>query len=140
MRARFAVALTLCLLCACAGPREPGRTPGVVGKLDQPPSIVIVTIDTLRADHVHAYGYHRETTPHLDALAAEGVLFERAYATMATTLPSHVSLFSGVFTHQHGITENRWRRQAFGEDDGLRSAVQLLHEEGYTTAAFVSAA
>ncbi len=104
-------------------------------------SIVIVTIDTLRADHVHAYGYHRETTPHLDALAAEGVLFERAYATMATTLPSHVSLFSGLYAHQHGVAENRWRRAPFGAGEGeLRSAAQLLRDDGYTTAAFVSAA
>ena len=140
MRSRFAVALALCLLCSCAGPRDDDRAPGVAGRLEQRPSIVVVTIDTLRADHVHAYGYHRETTPHLDALAAEGVLFERAYATMATTLPSHVSLFSGVFPHQHGVTENRWRRQPFGKEGGLRSAVQLLDEDGYTTAAFVSAA
>jgi arylsulfatase len=131
----------LILLAACAGePSTPPPPAGVAGKLDTAPSIVIVTIDTLRADHVHAYGYHRQTTPHLDALAAEGVLFERAFATMATTLPSHVSLFSGVYAHQHGITQNVAGRQAFDAAGALRSAAQLLRDDGYITAAFVSAA
>ena len=139
---RLALLAFLVALAACAGDRErSGAVDTVAGKLDAPPSIVVVTIDTLRADHVHAYGYHRKTTPHLDALAAEGVLFERAYATMATTLPSHVSLFSGLYPHQHGVVENRWRRTLFAaEDEGLRSASQLLRDDGYTTAAFVSAA
>jgi arylsulfatase len=99
-----------------------------------------LTIDTLRADHLHCYGYYRETSPHLDALSAEGVLFERAFATVATTLPSHVSLFSGVFAHQHGVTQNRWLHRPFVDDDGLRSVAQLLRDDGYATAAFVSAA
>jgi arylsulfatase len=127
-------------MLACQGGR-PAGSPPMAGELDTPPSIVVVTIDTLRADHVHAYGYHRETSPHLDALAAEGVLFERAFTTMATTLPAHVSLFSGVYPHQHGVAENRWGRAPFGAGEGeLRSAAQLLHDDGYTTAAFVSAA
>jgi arylsulfatase len=132
----------LALLAACAGGDDFRSAPApAAGRLDAAPSIVVVTIDTLRADHVHAYGYHRETSPHLDALAAEGVLFERAFATMATTLPSHVSLFSGLYAHQHGVAENRWRRAPFSDgDDGLRSVAQLLRDDGYTTAAFVSAA
>ena len=101
---------------------------------------MIVTIDTLRADHVHAYGYHRETTPHLDALAAEGVLFERAYATDGDHAAVARVALLGVFPHQHGVTENRWRRQPFRDDGELRSVAQLLHDDGYTTAAFVSAA
>jgi arylsulfatase len=131
----------LLLFVACSG--DDGDTSSgqpIAGKLDSPPSIVVVTVDTLRADHLHAYGYHRETSPHLDALAAEGVLFERAFAAMATTLPSHVSLFSGVYPHQHGITQNRWGRRPFPGDGGLESAAQLLRDDGYTTAAFVSAA
>jgi arylsulfatase len=139
---RLSLLTVVLALVACAGEGERGAAvEALAGRIDATPSIVVVTIDTLRADHVHAYGYHRETTPHLDALAAEGVLFERAYATMATTLPSHVSLFSGLYAHQHGVAENRWRRAPFAsEDSGLRSAAQLLHDDGYTTAAFVSAA
>ncbi|HVR30038.1 MAG TPA: sulfatase [Thermoanaerobaculia bacterium] len=129
-------------LAACAPRGGEPSSPPVAGRLETPPSIVLITIDTLRADHLRSYGYHRETSPHLDALAAEGVLFEQAFAPIATTLPSHVSLFSGVYPHQHGITENRFRRNPFGEGgaSGLRSAVELLRDDGYRTAAFVSAA
>jgi arylsulfatase len=138
-RLRLLLAVVIALgLTSC---RQRDASPLVAGRLAAAPSIVIVTIDTLRADHVHAYGYPRETSPHLDALAAEGVLFEHAFATMATTLPSHVSLFSGVYTHQHGVVENRRHRAPFDEEgEGLRSAAQLLRDDGYTTAAFVSAA
>ena len=138
----LASALAFFVLAACSGEHGSGSLGDpLAGKLSAAPSIVIVTIDTLRADHVHAYGYHRETSPHLDALAAEGVLFEHAFATMATTLPSHVSLFSGLYAHQHGVAENRWRRAPFGAGEGeLRSVAQLLRDDGYTTAAFVSAA
>ena len=133
------------VLAACSPTRtdEASSARPVAGRLEQAPSIVLVTIDTLRADHLRVYGYHRDTSPHIDALAAEGVLFERAMAPMATTLPSHVSLFSAVYPHQHGVTENRFRRNPFAADDapgGLRSAAQLLRDDGYHTAAFVSAA
>jgi arylsulfatase len=124
---------------ACGGTESP-RAAAAAGKLDAAPSIVVVTLDTLRADHLGCYGYHRDTSPNIDALAAEGVLFERAMAPMATTLPSHVSLFSGVHPHRHGVRENRWGRPPFGEEAGLRSAAELLRADGYTTAAFVSAA
>jgi arylsulfatase len=142
VRSRGALPLALAALLASLACERPPAAPPVAGKLGRPPSIVVVTVDTLRADHLHAYGYHRATSPHLDALAAEGVLFERAMAPMATTLPSHVSLFSGVYPHQHGITENGQRRKPFRDGDGagLRSAAQLLRADGYTTAAFVSAA
>ena len=147
LRALFAAAAVWLLAVAggCAPAAEERSAAAVAaaavaGKLESPPSIVVVTIDTLRADHLRSYGYHRDTSPHLDALATEGVLFERAMAPIATTLPSHVSLFSGVYPHQHGVTENRFRRDPFGTEGGLRSAAQLLRADGYGTAAFVSAA
>ena len=63
--------------------------------------VVLVTIDTLRADHLSAYGYFRNTSPVLDALAEEGVLFENASTVMATTLPAHTSLFTSTYTPRH---------------------------------------
>ncbi len=101
--------------------------------------IVVVTIDTLRADHLGAYGYVRETSPNLDALAREAVLFDQAYSTAGTTLPAHVSLFTSLYPLQTGITSNGPAVAA----SGARVA-RLLQEElkmlGYDTGGFVSAA
>jgi arylsulfatase A-like enzyme len=92
-----------------------------------------VTIDTLRADHVGAYGGH-PVTPNLDALAAEGALFEVAYAPMGTTCPSHATLFTSRHPVGHGVLRNGLRLR----DDELTLA-ERLRGHGFTTAAFVSA-
>src|SRR6185503_20825838 len=65
------------------------------------PRVVLVTIDTLRADHVSAYGYRRKTTPFFDSLAEKGVLFTRANSTVAHTAPSHSSMLTGLPTLVH---------------------------------------
>jgi arylsulfatase A-like enzyme len=70
------------------------------------PNVLLVTIDTLRADHCSAYGYARPTTPALEALAAEGARVEDAYAPMATTAPAHASLFTGLYPLGHGVFRN----------------------------------
>ena len=89
---------------AGSGGSAPGAASAV--KLDFPPSIVLITVDTLRREHLGCYGYFRETSPRIDALAAESVLYERALATMASTLPSHLSMFTGLYPYQHGKTSN----------------------------------
>lgn len=66
------------------------------------PTIVLVTLDTTRADHLGCYGYDRPTSPNLDRLAGEGIVYERMIATGTWTLPSHASLFTGKFTTSHG--------------------------------------
>ncbi|MCP4859909.1 MAG: sulfatase [Planctomycetes bacterium] len=66
------------------------------------PNVLFVVLDTLRADHLGAYGYHRATSPNLDALAAEGVLFENAFSAAPWTLPSHASMFTGLHATTHG--------------------------------------
>lgn len=104
------------------------------------PDIVLVTIDTLRREHLGCYGYFRPTSPHLDALAAEGLVFERALASMASTLPSHLSMLTGLYPHQHGMNSNlRGAVVPFVSEPGRRSAVEVLARAGYRTAAFVSA-
>ena len=83
-------------LCACtSGPNPPLR-----------PDVLLVTFDTLRDDHCSLYGYGLPTTPHLDALATEGVWFETAYAPIATTLPSISSLMTSLHPSRHGVTRN----------------------------------
>ncbi len=68
-----------------------------------PPNIVLITIDTLRVDHLSCYGYERNTTPFLDKLAVKGTLFRRAYATSPWTLPSMASIFTGLYPRTHGL-------------------------------------
>lgn len=104
-----------------------------------PPSILLVTIDTLRADHLGAYGYPRATSPRLDALASEGIRFERAISVAGTTLPSHLSLLTGLLPHQHGFTANLGAiAYPFRPSAGIRPAPVFLEDAGYRTAAFIS--
>lgn len=104
-----------------------------------PPPIVLITIDTLRSDHLGCYGYFRPTSPVIDALAAESVLFTNVVSTMATTLPAHVSLFTSRYPIETGITANG--RRLLGAESGknTRLLAQMLRDLGYETAAFVSA-
>jgi len=104
------------------------------------PSIVLVTVDTLRREHLGCYGYFRPTSPHVDALAREdAVLFERALASMATTFPSHLSMMTGLYPHQHGYTSNPMAvRQPFRSEPGRVTAAEALKALGYHTAAVVS--
>jgi len=126
----LALAALLAALAACGAPPRPGL-----------PNLVVVTLDTTRADHVGAFGYFRDTTPALDALAAESILFEAAIAPMATTLPSHVSLFTATAPGEHGVLANETQGgRRFVPATGLRPLAALAAELGYDTAAFVSAA
>ena len=73
---------------------------------DTRPNVVVISIDTLRADHCSFMGYERETTPRLDAFAAEGALVSRAYAPTSTTGPTHASLFTSLYPLGHGVIQN----------------------------------
>ncbi len=97
------------------------------------PDVLLVTIDTLRADHCSLYGYERATTPHLDRLAAEGVTFESAYAPMATTAPSLATLMTSLYPLAHGVTRNAWVLA-----DAHETLAERLARAGYITGAFIS--
>ena len=99
------------------------------------PSLVVVTLDTLRRDHVGAYGDTRGLTPNLDALAADGLVHDAAYTSMPTTGPAHVSLFTGLAPSQHGSRANA---QPMASARAGGSSPEQLREAGYATAAFVS--
>ena len=110
------------------------------GKLERP-SVVLISVDTLRADHVGAYGYFRDTTPNIDRFSSQAVLFERCYATMATTLPSHASMLTGLYPIEHGILANMVHGgRLFGWSEQMLSFAQVLRDEGYATAGFIGAA
>ncbi len=104
------------------------------GAAPEKPNLLVVTIDTLRADRVGAFGHKGARTPAMDGLARRGVLFSRAYSHVPLTLPSHCSLFTGFLPITHGVRDNGER---------LRSTPLTLAEiasgQGYATAAIVGA-
>ena len=99
------------------------------------PNVLLVTIDTLRADHLSAYGYEYQTSPHNDRLAREGVLFERAYTTIPLTGPAHISLFTSRYPQEHGARRNG---VAMPADREFIVLPQLLRGNGYHAGAFIS--
>jgi choline-sulfatase len=101
----------------------------------RPPNVVLITLDTTRADHIGAYGYARARTPTLDGLAREGVLFERALTAAPITLPAHASLLTGSYPFVHGLRNNG----NFALGESVPTLATALHDRGYRTAAFVSA-
>ncbi len=98
------------------------------------PPIVLISIDTLRSDRLPAYGYPHVETPAIDRLAADGVLFERAYTHANTTLPSHASVFTGLLPHEHGVRDNMGYRL----DESIPTLAAELRRHGYATGGFVS--
>jgi arylsulfatase A-like enzyme len=94
------------------------------------PNVILVSVDTLRADHMSLYGYERETTPHLEALARDAVVFEAFFNAGGGTLKSHASLFTSLFPKVHGVEP----RRALGE--AHRTLAEVLRSNGYATAAF----
>ncbi len=97
------------------------------------PNVVVITIDTLRADHLSCYGYAKPTSPRIDALAAESVLFEKALCQAPQTLPSHTSIFTGMHPRHHrSITHES------PVEEGVQTLAELLKARGYRTGAFIS--
>src|SRR5437773_8948236 len=95
--------------------------------------IIVISIDTLRADHLPAYGYAKVKTPAIDALAADGAVFERAYSHAPQTLPAHVSMLSGRLPFETGV-----RDEGVAIKPGERLLPHLLRDRGYTTGGVVS--
>ena len=121
------------LATACGGDRE-RRDLAHPGS----PSVLLVTLDTTRADHLGAYGATNGATPHLDALAARGVVFERAYAVAPMTLPAHTSMLTGLLPTRTGVRWNGEQRLA-PPPGGPATVAERFRAGGYATAAFVSA-
>lgn len=95
--------------------------------------IFLITVDTLRADHLGCYGYIRNTSPFIDSLAENGVLFTRAYSQSASTCPSHASIFTGFYPLQHRVLANH-----FILDNSYTTLAEILKKNGYKTSAFTS--
>ncbi len=98
----------------------------------QVPSVLLIVLDTVRADHLSLYGYERDTSPTLARLAKEGVKFERAWASAPWTLPSHASLFTGRWPHELGVEQLGWL------DTKRPTLAEFLGKRGYNTAGFIA--
>lgn len=105
-----------------SGPRPPGAA-----------NVLLVTVDTLRADHLHAYGYSRETSANIDRLAGRGVLFRHAETPQSATWPALASLHTSLYPSAHGVVWN-------GHDlpEGALTLAGLLHARHYSTSAFLT--
>ncbi len=130
------LAAFLLVIPACSSDSEQPRA-GAEAKVEahrplRPPNILLISIDTLRADHLGSYGYARDTSPNLDRLAARSIRYTNAYAPAPWTLPSHVAMLSGRHPFDAGIV---------GADSSIPSSVPMLAESlrgaGFQTAAFV---
>lgn len=120
IRISFLIAITtICFLGLTAAPK---------------PNVVLITIDTLRADRLGCYGYKPAHTPSIDKIAAEGVMFTNAVSHVPLTRPSHATIFTGLFPYQHGIHDNI----APPLDPKIPTLSEVFQKNGYRTAAFVS--
>jgi arylsulfatase A-like enzyme len=127
-------------------PREPGPVGSPIlpdtpaKRVSSLPDIVVITLDTTRADHLGLYGYPRNTSPNLDRLGKESLVFEDFQTPEATTLPAHTSLFTSLFPEEHGIVANaHFLGRRFVPPEGASTFASWLAMEGYRTTAFVSA-
>jgi len=117
----FCVLVSFAVVAAC----DPAETPQ--------PNILLISIDTLRADHLSCYGYGRETSPNMDALAASGALFENAHSSSSWTLPGLATLLTGEHSSTHGC----WNFASWLHSDHLTLAERLL-ASGYDTASITA--
>lgn len=99
----------------------------------RPASVLLITVDTLRADRLGAYGDEAARTPHMDALASGGVVFDRAYTPSPITLPAHTSMMTGLLPPAHGVRGNG----AFALGPGIPTLAEALRSRGLATAAFI---
>jgi len=98
------------------------------------PNLVLITLDTTRADALGAYGQPLPTSPRIDRMATEGVLFEQAITSSPETLPSHATLFTGRQPYAHGVRDNT----GYALSDENRTLAEILAEAGYRTAAEIA--
>lgn len=97
------------------------------------PNVLLIVVDTLRSDHLASYGYSRHTSPTIDALAAEGVLFENSFSTSSYTLPSHASILTGRYPRDHQV---EWDTSHRPRNPDVPTLPQVLQSQGYRTGAF----
>src|SRR3954447_923564 len=126
-RSHLAAALLLAVYAAACR-RSAQKTLPPIGDFPGAP-VVIISIDTLRADHLPLFGYKAVETPNIDALRRDGILFTNAWSHVPLTLPSHVALLTGQLPADNGVRDNLGYRVAARGT----SLPELLHANGYAT-------
>ncbi|MCE9593998.1 MAG: sulfatase-like hydrolase/transferase [Planctomycetes bacterium] len=134
---RAVLCLSLALLCGCDhGGAEPERP-------TRPPNVVLVTLDTVRVDHLSTYGYARRTSPNLTELAGVADRYTAAQSTAPWTVPSHASIFTGRYTFQHGAEASEQAPETATQNavplaERFDTLAEVLAARGYRTGAFVA--
>ncbi|MCD6451952.1 MAG: sulfatase-like hydrolase/transferase [Acidobacteria bacterium] len=136
------VALVLLLIFAIL-PSLPGKSgiskkelKGLIGSVDRSKlNVLLITLDTTRADRLACYGFPEIKTPNLDKLAEEGILFEDAHCDVPLTFPSHTSIMTGTYTLHHGMKDNGY----YFLPDEATTLAEILKGKGYTTGAVMGA-
>ncbi|MGP0068546.1 MAG: sulfatase-like hydrolase/transferase [Isosphaeraceae bacterium] len=103
-----------------------------LGQIDRAPNILLIVLDTVRADHLRVYGYDRDTTPNLARLASRGVRFDRAHSAASWTLPSHATMLTGRWPHELSVGRLGWL------DATYPTLAEFLRDRGYSTGGFVA--
>ena len=132
-----ALGIASCALTAALRPTAysaAGTRPPATGR----PNIILISLDTVRADHLSVYGYPRNTTPHLKEFASESTLFTRAVSSSDMTLPSHASMFTGLYPSQHGAHFSAEHRMGAPLDSRFVTLAERLHNKGFWTAGVVA--
>src|SRR5882762_3781305 len=129
-----AVLASTMLAAVVARANPPTRKPVPPAKAQPRPNVILITIDTLRADHVGCYGAKNVKTPTLDGLARDGTVFERAISQVPLTWPSHAVILTGTYPFQNGVQD--FTGQPL--DERFRSVAQVFKQQGYATGAVVS--
>jgi len=141
MRSRFAIGTVFAVALAfvvvatwwfllSSGPPDFARL-----RNDEQFNVLVITLDTVRADRLGAYGFEQVDTPAIDAMARSGILFRGAHAAVPMTLPSHTSIFSGTYPPRHGVRDNI----GYSVPDDLTTLAEVFQAAGYRTAAFIGA-
>ncbi len=115
------------------GPKRLERMRRRAAPPDPRPNVVLISIDTLRADHLGSYGFGLDTSPRIDTLARDGVVFERAIAAASATAPSHASILTSLYPREHSIGHHNGATRL----EGTATLAQVFRDAGFATAAFV---
>lgn len=126
--ARLLIVLVVAVCCACGHPAKP-------------PNVLLIVVDTLRADHLGCYGYARNTSPRIDRFAEQSTLYTRAMASAPWTVPSHASMFTGLDPFEHGAHTCKLEAPeecVFPLAERHTTLAEVLRDQGYRTAGFVA--